>query len=330
MKLGILGCGNWGSVFGIIQQKNDHEVKIWEFDRQRALAVEKTRSNEPFLSGHTIPQEIRIEWEMEKVVSDADLVVFAVPCQTLKSVVDRLANLMCVDKNCLSLIKGIDVETLLLPTQVIAKKLKAEKIFALSGPSIANEIIREEPTAVVLAGRDVSTAKELQQNLSTSFFRVYLGTDMIGIELGGAVKNVLAIACGIIDGMGFGTNAKGALIARGIVEIQRLAARMGTDPRTLLGLSGLGDLVTTSFSAESRNHRFGVLIAQGETVKTATEKMIMVAEGAATAMAVRKLSHELGVEMPICDVMYEILYEHKPPADGIRDLMQRPLKSEIL
>jgi len=327
MRIGILGCGNWGSVFGIIQYKNGHSIKIWEFNEERARYVKKTRDNAPFLCGYKIPKKIKIEWNIAKVLEDIDLLVFAVPSQALSGIIAILKK-MEIRCNCyLSLTKGIDVKTLKRPSEIIGEL--NGKLWVLSGPSIANEIIKEEPTAVVLVGPENSGGKKLQHQLSTENFRIYQGDDIIGLELGAAIKNVIALGCGISDGLGFGSNAKGALITRGIVEMQRLGVRMGAKKKTFWGLSGFGDLITTSISEESRNHKVGKLIGQGKSLKEALGCIIMVAEGVPTAKAVKKLTERYGIETPICKVVYEILYEGKQTRQGLKDLMLRPLKNEL-
>ncbi len=328
MKIGILGCGNWGSVFGIIQAKKGHSIKIWEFDKERARFVQETRNNEPFLnSNYKIPKEILIDHRLENILRDSEIVVFAIPCQKLGSVLKEIKKTKIKNAMYLSLIKGIEINTLLLPSMLIKGELKIDP-YVLSGPSIANEIIRNEPTAVVIAGKDRGKARFLQKELSTRNLRIYLTDDIIGVEVGGAVKNVLAIACGISDGLGFGTNAKGALITRGIVEIQRLGVAMGANAKTFYGLSGLGDLITTSFSEESRNHKLGKLLGKGEEIDSILKKIVMIAEGLYTSKAVARLASRFNIEMPICKVVYEIIYKKKSPRQGIEDLMQRPLKEE--
>ncbi len=328
MNIAILGCGNWGSVFGIVQHRNGHRIKIWEFDRKRAEKVQRTRDNSPFLLKYKIPGSIQIDWRLENVLKNCELVVFAVPCQTLRSVLSEIKKIKIKTKRTLSLIKGIDIKTLQLPSVIIKNNLPGIKCFVLSGPSIANEIIRNEPTAVVLAGADLNGAKKLQREIATENFRIYISNDVTGVEFGGAVKNVLALACGISDGLGFGANAKGALISRGIVEIQRLGIKMGANPKTFYGLSGLGDLITTSFSEESRNHLFGKMLGKGRNLTEIEKDFVMVAEGVPTAKAVMKLAKKYNVEMPISKVVYEILYKGKSPLQGLKSLMGRPLKSE--
>ncbi len=329
MKIGILGCGNWGSVFGMSQYRNGHSIKIWEYDQERARRVQKTRNNEPFLVGYKIPKDIVIDWKIENIVEGSDVLVFAVPSQTITEVVEAVKETKKKCKYYVSLIKGINVETLQSPSEVINQLPESRgKVYVLSGPSIANEIMRGEPTAVVLVGPEHSSTKELQQQLTADKFRIYEGNDIIGVELGAAIKNVIVIGCGISDGLGFGSNAKGALIARGIVEMQRLGVKRGAQAKTFWGLSGLGDLVTTAMSEESRNHKFGKMIGEGKKVEQITKEIVMVAEGVPTSRAVKKLADQYDVEMPICEVVYEILYHKKSPHEGIKDLMTRPLKYE--
>ncbi len=329
MKIGILGCGNWGSVFGIIQHNKGHEVKIWEYNRERAKQVQETRNNEPFLVGHSMPAGIKIYSGIEDVLSDVELAVFAIPSQVLSSVIKLMKTNVSSSEYYLSLTKGIEIQTLRRPSEIIGELDAArDRTYVLSGPCIANEIIRDEPTAVVLVGPDPAGTKELQKQLSTDHFRIYEGDDITGVELGAAIKNVMAIGCGISDGLGFGNNAKGALITRGIVEMQRMGVKMGARARTFWGLSGFGDLVTTAFSDESRNHTLGKKIGKGKTLDQATSEMVMVAEGAPTTRAVKKIADQHGIDMPICEAVYSILYQNEAPNKAIQDLMSRPLKHE--
>jgi glycerol-3-phosphate dehydrogenase (NAD(P)+) len=329
MKIGILGCGNWGSVFGIMQHNNGHEVKIWEYDKERAEHVEATRNNEPFLVGQNIPAGIHVRSNINDVLSDVDLTVFAIPSQVLSSVIKAINASVPTSKYYLSLTKGIEIKTLRRPSEIIGDLDAARnRTYVLSGPCIANEIIRNEPTAVVLVGPDQAAAQKLQHQLSTDNFRIYQGDDIIGVELGAAIKNVMAIGCGISDGLGFGTNAKGALITRGIVEMQRIGVQMGAKARTFWGLSGFGDLVTTAFSEESRNHILGKKIGTGKNLDQASREMTMVAEGAPTAKAVNIIADRHRIDTPICEAVYSILYQKEAPKKAIRDLMSRPLKYE--
>lgn len=329
MRVSVLGCGNWGSVFAIIQCRNGHRVSLWEFDRARAQHIDRTRSNWPFLKNHKIPRAVKIQWDLEQAIAAADLVISALPAQVLRGVIIEITKFRKKHPPYLSLTKGIEIGSLKRPSEIINENLQpARGTFALAGPCIANEIIRGEPTAAVIVGSDETTVKILQRSLATNTFRIYAGNDIIGVELGGALKNVIALGCGISDGLGYGSNAKGALITRGIVEIQRVGVRMGAEPKTFWGLSGLGDLVTTSFSEESRNHKFGAYLGKGMSLSAARKKMVMVAEGVPTARAAVRLQEKCRVEMPICQVVYSILFKHTSPQQGIKKLMKRPLKNE--
>ncbi len=328
MKIAVLGCGNWGSVFAVIQSRNGHQVRVWEFNCRRARLVQKTRDNRPFLTGYRLPVAITISPDLRLVLSGAELTVFAVPCQVLPGVVAAVRKTGLPVSLALSLIKGIDIKSLRLPSSVIFQGLADRPdICVLSGPSIANEIIRGEPTAVILVGPK-KPAQQLQQALATRNLRIYLGRDTVGVELAGAAKNVIAIAAGICEGLGFGTNIRGALIARGLVELQRLGICLGARPETFWGLAGVGDLITTAFSEESRNHRAGRFFARGLTIGEIRRKMVMVAEGIPTARALHDLAGRHGVEMPICETVYRIIYQRLPVRKGLHDLMNRPLKDE--
>jgi glycerol-3-phosphate dehydrogenase (NAD(P)+) len=329
MEIAVLGCGNWGSVFGIIQARNGHKVRIWEFDRPRALRVQRTRNNEPFLTGHKMPVTVKISPDLRETIAAADLAVFALPCQTLPVVLARIRRTGIRNPHYLSLIKGIDVRTLLLPSATIRRSLRVKnRVYVLSGPSIANEIIRGEPTAVVLVGPDPKTAQMLQHELATENFRIYHGRDTVGVEIAGAAKNILAIAAGISDGLGFGANTRGTLITRGIVELQRLVEKIGGRPETLWGLAGLGDLVTTASSEDSRNHRVGRMLGEGLTSEQIRIKIVMVAEGLTTARAVHELAARYRIELPICETVYQIIYKKLDARQGLRALMMRPLRGE--
>jgi glycerol-3-phosphate dehydrogenase (NAD(P)+) len=329
MRIGILGCGNWGSVFGIMQRNNGHRVRIWEYNKERCEQVRDTRSNEPFLVGYRIPDDIEIHWDIQNVIADADLIVTAIPSQVLRSVIEKLKKCNLRSKYYLSLTKGIEIDTLSRPSEIIGELKEAEgKIYVLSGPCIANEIVRKEPTAVVIVGSDLKGTHALQNALATEYFRTYQSDDIVGVELGAAIKNVIAIGCGISDGLGFGTNAKGTLITRALVEMQRIGIRMGAKEKTFWGLSGLGDLVTTAFSEESRNHILGRKIGGGKNFAHASREMFMVAEGAPTAKAVKILTARYGIEMPICEAVHGILYQNESPKAAISNLMHRPLKHE--
>jgi glycerol-3-phosphate dehydrogenase (NAD(P)+) len=259
------------------------------------------------------------------------MIVFVVPSHTVRSVARDLRKCIKGDPLLVSCIKGIEEDTLKRMSEVIEENLPERfscKVTALSGPSIANEVIKKIPTTVVAANRNASVSEEVQEILSTSFFRVYTNTDIIGVELGGAVKNVIVIAAGICDGMGLGANTKAALLTRGLAEIKRLGLKMEAKEETFSGLSGVGDLITTAFSKHSRNRYVGEELGKGRGFDDILEGMIMVAEGVKTTNSVMKLAEKLNVDMPITSEIYNVLFKEKNPEKGVYDLMTRELKKE--
>lgn len=331
MNITILGCGNWGSTIGILLDQRAHKVKIWEFDETRTKKVIATRNNEPFLKDIRIPETIFITNRLEEAYQAAEICVFALPSNVLRQVVRQMQSIKPSSCYYLSLIKGIEVTTLMRMSEIIEADLgKKSPIVVLSGPCIANEVVRNKPTSVVVASRNEAAAKVVQENFSTDTFRIYYSHDVTGVELGGALKNVMAIACGICDGLELGDNARGALITRGIAEITRLGIKMGAAAQTFAGLSGVGDLVTTATSLYSRNHYVGVEIGRSKKLSDILRGMVMVAEGVNTTLATHALAQKYGVEMPITQVIHDILFEGKSPAEGLKNLMARPLKKEVV
>jgi glycerol-3-phosphate dehydrogenase (NAD(P)+) len=310
------------------------DVRIWGFDPKQLLETERSRENVRFLPGYKLPEAVRFEPRDELIMTGSDLIISAVPCQFMRSIWTRLKKLTPKETPICSVAKGIENKTLLCPTQIIADVLAEEKprpLAALSGPTIADELARKLPATACVASADESLAKKIQNTLSTPWFRIYTNTDIVGVELAGAMKNIIAIAAGIIDGVGAGDNAKAALLCRGLAEISRLGAAMGATPQTFAGLTGLGDLVTTCFSPRSRNRSFGERIGKGQIplhAKSATESVI---EGIATCKAVVEgLLPKYNVEMPITQAVYDCIFKNKPVQDAIKDLMTRRLKSETL
>ncbi len=329
MKLSILGCGNWGSVFGIIQHNRGHQVKIWEYDRPRAEQIKRTSRNDPFLKRLKFPGAVVIDHDLQFILDEAEIIIFAVPTQTLASVVAAVSKLDPDYRYLLSLCKGIDCKTLERPSQIINRLTDCRsRIMVLSGPCIANEIARGAPTAAVIAGEDDRAIDELQNQLSTGNLRLYSSNDVIGVEISAAIKNVIAIGCGISDGLGFGVNTKGALLTRALVELRRFGRIMHAQESTFLGLAGIGDLITTAFSPESRNYQYGLMIAQSMAEHEIRKKLIMVAEGVPTARAVHNLAITHAIDMPISETVYRVLQGDKTPLQAIKDLMGRPLKAE--
>jgi glycerol-3-phosphate dehydrogenase (NAD(P)+) len=305
-------------------------ARLWVRDPVQAATLSGNRENRKYLPGVKIPAHLVITADLGQVTEWGDVFLFAVPSQAMRDIARRAAaNLR--DRAPLALVslaKGIERETLKPMTRVLAEEMPGIPVFALSGPSHAEEVGRDEPTAVVLAGQDLRLGREIQEALMTDRFRVYLTDDVQGVEYGSTMKNVIAVAAGVCDGLGYGDNAKGALIARGLAEMVRLAVRLGCQQETLFGLSGLGDLVTTCTSRHSRNRAVGERVGRGEKIADILAGMSMVAEGVFAAQAVRSLARRQGVEVPITDVVYDILYEGAAPQAKLDELMGRPPKDE--
>lgn len=331
-EIAVLGAGSWGIAIANLLCRSKHDVSLWEFDPHEFEILRAQRRHEKKLPGVTIDSAIKITNNLESAISDSAYIVFAVPAQTLSRVCDRLKSLPVEGKCYVNLAKGIETGTLYRMSQVIRSKLAvsdADYVATLSGPSHAEEVARDIPTSVVVASENAAFAERVQEVFSHHLFRVYRSTDLIGVELGGALKNVIAIASGIIQGLGFGDNTLGALMTRGLAEITRVGIKLGADPLTFSGLSGLGDLITTCISEHSRNRHVGWRIGKGEKLNGILESMVMVAEGVETCRSALELSHRHDVEMPIAREVHKVLFEDKSPADAVSDLMGRSLKEEI-
>ena len=327
----IIGDGGMGSVLSILLCEKGIAVRMWGYDREQLAEIEQHRENRKFLPGYKLSKELAFESDDGRIMAGADLIVSAVPCQFIRRVWDRLKDHVPADVPIVSVAKGIENETLLRPTQIIAGILglaQDTRLAVLSGPTIADELARKLPATACAAAREKELAGQIQHTFSMSWFRVYTNTDLVGVELAGAMKNVIAIAAGIIDGVGAGDNAKAALLTRGLAEISRLGIAMGALPQTFSGLTGLGDLVTTCISPTGRNRSFGERIGKGQTTDQAQEATASVVEGVDTCKSVVALAERYNVEMPITQAVYEVLFEHKPVQTAIADLMQRRLKAE--
>ncbi len=329
-KITILGDGAWGTTLAILLSKNGHDVLVWSVFADHLEKLDKERENKKYLKGIKIPKNIVFEKDLQKAIEFGDYIVFAIPskffrnvCRTIKS-----ENVSLRKKVFISVAKGIEQGTLKRMTEILKEELGNVRACVLSGPTIAIEVARELPALVVVASRDKETAKTIQKIFSNDYFRVYTSTDIIGVELGGPLKNIIAVIAGISDGLGFGSNAKAAILSRGIVEIQRLGQKMGAKKKTFYGLAGLGDLSTTCISPESRNRTLGERIAKGEKLDKIIETTDSIIEGATTTEAVYELSRKYNVDMPIVDSAYNILYKNLAPIDALRRMMSREKKSE--
>lgn len=336
MNIGILGAGSWAIALAALLHKRGHRLNMWEFNLKDANKLASERENKLKLPGIFLPEDIEIVNDIRTTVNFSDMIICAVPSQTMRATMKTIANSVNqpeIDKvqGWIVVAKGIETGTLKLMTDVLAEEipnLTNEKIAVLSGPSHAEEVSRDIPTTIVAASENLSLAEKVQANFSTDSFRIYTNTDMRGVELSGSVKNIIALAAGICDGLGFGDNTKGALLTRGIAEMMRLGKKMGARIETFSGLAGIGDLITTCISKHSRNRKMGELIASGLTLDEALSKMTMVAEGVQTTISVYNLANKLGIEMPITQEVYNTLFEGKSPLAATRDLMSRESKPE--
>lgn len=335
IRFAILGGGAWGLALAKLLTENNHSVRVWEFNQEYVQLLQSTHTNPFLLKDVVLPDSIIFSNALTDVLHpETEHVIFATPSQflrqTLKTAAPLLAELTSL-KSVVNVAKGIEENTSKRMSEVLSDELPSalhSKIVCLSGPSHAEEVARQIPTAVVVAGRNDELLQTMQTLLSNAYFRVYRSSDLIGVEIGGAVKNIIAIAAGIIDGLEFGDNTKGALLTRGIVEIQRLGVALGAQPETFYGLSGLGDLVTTAISQHSRNRYVGFEIGKGRSLTDILSNMKAVAEGVATTRSVFELSHTLKIEMPITEQIHEVLFRDKSPRQAITELMTRSPKSE--
>ncbi|MFC2088967.1 NAD(P)H-dependent glycerol-3-phosphate dehydrogenase [Calditrichota bacterium] len=330
MKVGIIGAGSFGTALSLVLNQNEHEVSCWSFEKEIVEEIKSKGTNEKYLPGVNIPQNINMISSLPETVNGKDVILVAIPSQVVRDVLIKMKNFISKDALWVSVAKGIENGSLLRVTQVINQvaKIDNSKIVALSGPSHAEEVSRNIPTAIVSASSSMNSAEMIQKIFMTPYLRVYASTDIIGVELGGALKNIIALAAGICDGAGFGDNTKAALITRGLVEINRMGVKLGAQPNTFAGLSGMGDLVVTCMSRHSRNRYVGEQIGKGRKLDDILNEMAMVAEGVKTTKSAHELSQKEGVEMPITEQVYSTLFENKSPVEAMQDLMTRQSKSE--
>jgi glycerol-3-phosphate dehydrogenase (NAD(P)+) len=331
MKISVLGAGGWGTTLAILLHYNGHNVTLWEYKKSYARHLIKKRINTDYLPGIKIPKEIIITNDIEESTNDKNLIVLAVPSQFLRGVVNKVEFKQIEDSILVSVSKGIENKSLMTMSQMLKNvfpNIDKNQIGVISGPSHAEEVSRMIPTAVVAASSDLETSKAIQAAFITSYFRVYASNDILGVELGGAFKNIIAIGAGIIDGAGFGDNTKAAIMTRGVAEISRLGLAMGAQPETFAGLSGMGDLIVTCMSRHSRNRFVGEEIGKGKKLKQILNSMEQVAEGVETTRSAKQLAAKIEIETPITNEVYKILFEDKDPVKATTDLMTRDMKAE--
>jgi glycerol-3-phosphate dehydrogenase (NAD(P)+) len=330
--VGILGAGGWGIALAKLLSEKGEATTLWCHGSENYRELEQKRASETYLPGIALASTVKLTRSVAPAVADKNLIICAVPSHAAREVMSNAAPHVAPETIVVCGTKGLEEETLKTMNEVLADvfgEARKSRHAILSGPTFASEVARGLPAAVTVAADRDDVATEVQETLSTRNFRVYSSRDMIGVQMGGVVKNVVAIAAGISDGLGLGQNARAALITRGLAEITRLAVRMGANPMTLSGLPGLGDLVLTCAGDLSRNRKVGLQIAQGKGLEEIAFGTQTVAEGLRNARSVYLLSRRLDVEMPIVEQMYRVLYEGKEPVEAVRDLMQRSLKSEI-
>jgi len=329
-SLAVLGAGSWGTALAIQFARAGRAVRLWGRDRARLAAMARARRNERYLPSVPFPDALEVEAELPRALAGARDLLIVVPSPAFRSVLGTLAPLLTPEMHVAWATKGFELASGLLPHQVAREVLgPARRIAVLSGPTFAREVGAGLPTAMTVASPDAAYAEALATELSSTNFRAYTSTDIMGVEIGGAVKNALAVGAGLSDGLGFGANTRVALITRGLKEMTRLGVALGADARTFMGLTGLGDLVLTCTDDQSRNRRFGLALAAGATPQAALAEIGQSVEGYTGARAIRAVAARAGVEMPLCDMVYRVLYERMPARDAVRELMSRPLKAEV-
>jgi glycerol-3-phosphate dehydrogenase (NAD(P)+) len=325
MKVTVIGAGAWGTALALLLSRKNHQVTLWGHDANRLEEVRRTHRNEGFLPGVALPAELRVEPAIDTALGDCEMAIIAVPSRAFREVTQALGEFRGI---AVSVTKGIEFRTGLTMSGILGDTAPHARRGAMSGPTLAAEVARGIPAAIVAASHEEETALEIQEAFHGPSFRVYTSTDLLGVEFGGALKNIIAIGAGVGDGLGLGDNAKAALMTRAIVEIRRLGVACGAQAETFSGLSGLGDLAVTCFSRLSRNRHFGERIGRGEKVADILSSTMTVAEGYPTAQAAHELARDKGVETPIMEQVYAMLYEEKDVAQALQDLMQRDSKAE--
>jgi len=331
MRIAVLGAGSWGTTLAVLLSEKNHDVSLWTYRPEQADLIIETRENSAFLPGIKIPKQISILTDIQEAAYKKDIIVSAVPSQFLRSVIMQIAHHELSQTIIVNVAKGIENHSLMTMSEVMLDVFEHEKkanLAILSGPSHAEEVIQRMPTAVVSASFNMRTARTVAAAFSTPYFRVYINDDIRGVELGGALKNVIAVGAGVVDGAGFGDNTKAAIMTRGIAEMTRLGVKMGALPRTFAGLTGVGDLIVTCMSKHSRNRYVGEQVGKGRKLDDVLKEMVMVAEGVATCQSSVDLAKKHSIEMAIFSEVHKILYEGKNPHLATEDLMTREVKGE--
>ncbi|MEG6585702.1 NAD(P)H-dependent glycerol-3-phosphate dehydrogenase [Dendrosporobacter sp. 1207_IL3150] len=331
MKIAVIGAGSWGTAMAVMLGQKHDKVMLWARNEQLVKTINETRQNDCYLPGISIPKSVVCTNDLDIAVTEAQIIVLATPSRAVRDTVQKIANCMQEDAIIVTAAKGFELETNKRMSEVIADVVPAfkDRIVVLSGPNHAEEVSMEQPSATVVASSNITVAEKVQETFMMPYFRVYTNPDIVGVELGGALKNIIALGAGIIEGLGFGDNSKAALMTRGLAEIARLGTAMGADTLTFAGLSGIGDLMVTCTSRHSRNKRAGILLAQGKTVAEIESETCMVVEGIRATSAAYNLAKKYNVEMPITEQTYKVLYEGQSPREAVLDLMTRGRTQEV-
>ena len=330
-KIAVLGAGSWGTALAIILAEKNHKVNMWERDKKIAEKLNSERENTKLLPNIKFPDSLKVSADLDKVLEEAEFIIFSVPSQALREVVAKISEKIKDNMILINTAKGIEIKTGESLSEVMKDEIKGKyhkNIVVLSGPTHAEEVAQKLPTTIVAVG-ELENAKKVQELFNAEYFRVYVSEDIVGAEIGAAVKNCLAIGAGIIDGMGYGDNAKAAMITRGVAEMIRFGKALGADEKTFTGLTGIGDLIVTCASKHSRNRYVGEKLGQGESIENILNGMVMVAEGVPTVKAVYFKMLELEIDMPIVKAIYQIIYEGANPKEKVKELMKRDLKGEF-
>lgn len=332
-KIAVIGAGSWGTALALLLSENNDNVVLWVRNEKTLRDIQQNRINERYLSGVYLPQNIKLVSELKEAVEGATMIVMVVPSHCYRQVFQEVAPFIYPGCFIVSAVKGIENSSMQTMTQIMLEIYgstanKDCKFGVLSGPSFAEEVSRKVPTAVTIGFADIEVAKKVQKIFGTDYFRVYASNDIVGLEISASIKNVIAIAAGICDGLGYGLNTRAALITRGLAEMQRLGTALGADPATFSGLSGLGDLLLTCTGDLSRNRTVGLKLGKGKNIQQIKNEMNMVAEGIKTTLSVYELAQDLKIEMPILEQIYKIIYQDKDCARAVEDLLKRDLTTE--
>ncbi|WP_336771839.1 NAD(P)H-dependent glycerol-3-phosphate dehydrogenase [Paenibacillus sp. MMO-58] len=330
-RAAVLVAGSWGTALAAVLAGNGYDVQLWTRSAEHAYKMNASHKNEKYLPGVALPASLHATTDMQEALRDVDLALFVAPSSAMRAVAKQAAPYLAEDALVVHATKGFEADTLKRMTTVLSEELNrpAEKIVVLSGPSHAEEVIRKQPTTVVVASADMNAAEQAQDAFMSTYFRVYTNPDVVGVEVAGAIKNIIALGAGLSDGLGFGDNAKAALLTRGLAEISRLGTAMGANPLTFAGLAGVGDLVVTCTSQHSRNWRAGSMLADGTSLEEVLERMGMVVEGVRTTRAANELAKQYDVQMPITAELYSVLFANNSPKSAVENLMGRLKTHEI-